>query len=72
MKMGMCLPRARTLLRSAVGRLGGDGWDMARQPRKTFGPVGVGVHGFDGTRPSDDEDFVAHGGQLGRLGTRGG
>ena len=37
MKMGMRLPRVRALLCGVAGRLGGDGWDVAQQPRKTFG-----------------------------------
>ena len=40
--------------------------------KEDFRPIAVGVHGVDGTQPSGSEDFVAHRGRLGRLGTRGG
>ena len=72
MRMGTCLPRVRARLCGTTGCLGGDGWDVAQQPMKTFGTVAGGVRKTDGTRPSGNEDFVAHEEPLGQLGTRGG
>ena len=60
MEMGMGLPRVCAWLCGAAGCLGDDGWDVARQPMKTSVFMAVGMDGVDGTRPSDDEDFVVN------------